>query len=74
MYIGFCFDTLLDVGSSSQNWVTGSRNLLLLALARGFIKQSENLYNEKVHGPPHLRTELEDKSVGKPKKLENEEK
>lgn len=65
MYVGFCFGALLDVGYSSQNWVTGSRNVLLLALTRGFIKLSDNLYNEKKHWDPIFKDEFEKKQTCK---------
>jgi len=53
MYLGFCFGTLLDIGYSSPNFVTGYRNVMLLALTRGFIQLYDNLTDENKHIDPY---------------------
>jgi len=55
MYIGFCFGTLLDVGHNQALGATGSRNTLLLALTRGFIKLYGNLRYQEKHEDPESK-------------------
>ena len=44
MYVGFDFGTIQDAQYFNKEYVSGSTNILLLALTRGFMKLYENLH------------------------------
>ncbi len=46
MFLGFCFPTVQDSGHSDRAYATGSKNILLLALARGLTKLLFNITNQ----------------------------